>query len=205
MSKVKCPGCDRQIGLKESHFGRKLQCKCGQVFRAPEKPAEQPVHTAPSQLPPIQFTCPTCMTVLQVDANLAGKLSACPCGAHVPVPHANGPLGIPAADPFGFPASNQIGVQPVALQSSIPPPQVTSPYRSTGTSATKPRKRKRRKAAATQTSGNSIFEGEIIGGIAMMVGAVVWFVVGLAAGYIFFYPPILFFIGLGTLIKGLID
>jgi hypothetical protein len=36
-----------------------------------------------------------------------------------------------------------------------------------------------------------------------MLGATVWFVVGLAADRIFFYPPILFIIGLISVIKGL--
>ena len=42
-----------------------------------------------------------------------------------------------------------------------------------------------------------------IAGILMMVGAVVWFVVGLSLDIIFFYPPILFIIGLIAFIKGL--
>lgn len=45
----------------------------------------------------------------------------------------------------------------------------------------------------------------MLGGIVMIVIAVVWFFVGLAGGYIFFYPPILFFIGLYALIKGMAD
>lgn len=40
-------------------------------------------------------------------------------------------------------------------------------------------------------------------GIAMMVGAVIWFVVGYMNGTIFIYPPILFIIGLVSMIKGL--
>jgi hypothetical protein len=44
----------------------------------------------------------------------------------------------------------------------------------------------------------------IIGGILMIVIAVVWFVVGyFAADRIFFYPPILFVIGLLSIVKGL--
>jgi len=42
----------------------------------------------------------------------------------------------------------------------------------------------------------------MLGGIAMVVIAVVWFFGGLAAGYIFFYPPILFAIGVFAIIKG---
>ena len=43
----------------------------------------------------------------------------------------------------------------------------------------------------------------IWGGIGMMVGAVVWFVLGWMAGRIFFYPPILFVLGLVSLGKGI--
>jgi hypothetical protein len=43
----------------------------------------------------------------------------------------------------------------------------------------------------------------MLGGIAMIAIALVWFFVGLAADRIFFYPPILFVIGVYALIKGL--
>ena len=42
----------------------------------------------------------------------------------------------------------------------------------------------------------------VAGGVIMIVIAIVWFVLGLAAGRIFFYPPILLIIGLVALIKG---
>ncbi len=51
-------------------------------------------------------------------------------------------------------------------------------------------------------SGRGLNAG-IGGGIVMMVVAVVWFVVGLHAHLIFFYPPILFVIGAGAFLKGL--
>lgn len=37
----------------------------------------------------------------------------------------------------------------------------------------------------------------------MMLGAIVWFVLGLMGGVIFFYPPILLIIGLVSLIGGI--
>ncbi len=43
----------------------------------------------------------------------------------------------------------------------------------------------------------------VLGGIIMISIAIVWFFGGLAVGYIFFYPPILFLIGLYALLKGL--
>lgn len=48
----------------------------------------------------------------------------------------------------------------------------------------------------------SISPGKIALGLLMMLGAVVWFVLGLAADKIFFYPPILFLFGIGSVIKG---
>ncbi len=49
---------------------------------------------------------------------------------------------------------------------------------------------------------NGIEHG-MMGGIAMMVIAVVWFGLGWMAGIIFYYPPILFLIGVFGLLKGL--
>lgn len=51
--------------------------------------------------------------------------------------------------------------------------------------------------------GDRIVNGGVLSGIGMMAGAAIWFFAGLAAGYIFFYPPILFLIGFGTFLKGL--
>jgi hypothetical protein len=42
-----------------------------------------------------------------------------------------------------------------------------------------------------------------LGGLAMMGIAVLWFFVGLACGVIFYYPPILFVIGLVGFFRGL--
>ena len=44
----------------------------------------------------------------------------------------------------------------------------------------------------------------VLGGITMMVIAVVWFGVGWMAGFVFFYPPILFLFGLFAFFKGLL-
>jgi hypothetical protein len=45
----------------------------------------------------------------------------------------------------------------------------------------------------------------VVGGVIMILIAVVWFFAGLAADRIFFYPPILFFIGLYAVVKGLAE
>lgn len=44
--------------------------------------------------------------------------------------------------------------------------------------------------------GERMTTGGGIKGLLMMAGAAIWFFVGLAAGYIYFYPPVMFVIGL---------
>ncbi len=65
----------------------------------------------------------------------------------------------------------------------------------------------RRKAEETRENGGASLEGRIFnggfwGGLLAMVVAVLWFVIGLMDDIIFFYPPILFVIGLGAMFKG---
>lgn len=55
-------------------------------------------------------------------------------------------------------------------------------------------------AAGKETSAA---RGPMLTGILMMVGALVWFFGGLAAGIIFYYPPILFILGLVSFFKGM--
>lgn len=64
----------------------------------------------------------------------------------------------------------------------------------------------RRKDQEIIDSNNSLSPNTnagIIWGIIMMAGAVVWFVLGYMAGYIFFYPPVLLIIGLIAVFKGI--
>ena len=46
-------------------------------------------------------------------------------------------------------------------------------------------------------------EKGVVGGLTMIIIAVIWFAAGYEAGYIFYYPPILFIIGVYAVIKGL--
>jgi phage FluMu protein Com len=52
-------------------------------------------------------------------------------------------------------------------------------------------------------SGSSVNWGVMGTGILMMVGAAVWFVVGLMGDVIFYYPPVLFVLGIISFFKGL--
>ena len=59
--------------------------------------------------------------------------------------------------------------------------------------------------AANARPSWSGMNGSVITGILMMVGAVVWFVGGLAFGIIFFKPPVLFVLGFIALVKGIVS
>jgi hypothetical protein len=66
-----------------------------------------------------------------------------------------------------------------------------------------------RKTREHQRGGHSLERQALgmgaIGGVLLCVVAVVWFFIGLKAGIIFFYPPILFCIGIYGIITGLYD
>ncbi len=66
-----------------------------------------------------------------------------------------------------------------------------------------PRERRPRSGGKRRRSGPLIVVSpEIITGCLMMLGALIWFFAGLAAGYIFFYPPVLFVLGVLAVIRG---
>lgn len=66
----------------------------------------------------------------------------------------------------------------------------------------RPIRRKKKPAASSGGGGFGTTTAGLWGGLAMMVLAIVWFVLGLYGGRIFFYPPILFVLGLIAFIKG---
>ncbi len=64
--------------------------------------------------------------------------------------------------------------------------------------------------AESEERDNGFFAAEreginngVVGGIFMIVIALLWFFIGWAAGYIFFYPPILGVIGVYAVLKGI--
>ncbi|MBM3997629.1 MAG: hypothetical protein FJ303_26295 [Planctomycetes bacterium] len=76
------------------------------------------------------------------------------------------------------------------------------------------RRRSRRERSEAQSESSSYhgggaagwaFNGGVLGGLAAMIIAVVWFVVGLSYDRIFFYPPILFIAGPVGFFRGLLN
>ncbi|MFL5328902.1 MAG: hypothetical protein ACJ8C4_08290 [Gemmataceae bacterium] len=163
---------------------------------------------------PINVTC-DCGRSLRVKDECAGHKVRCPeCKNPVPVPafadqgdddavnllldDSTPTPALPRQFEIPRPAAR---VSPLPLNRPASSPQPSKPMnlaQLTRPVPPKPPRRKQRERTKTSFAVNP----SIVSGILMMLGAVVWFVAGLAAGYIFFYPPILFVLGIGAIIKG---
>ncbi len=165
---------------------------------------------------PIIVTC-DCGAKLRAQDEHAGKKTRCPrCGALLVIPADGGdrppdvePVeeepprrGVVAPPPAPRPSRASYGVS----QEDEPAPRrrpARDPLNFDDEDDDKPRRpRPRPRPRPTGGDGWGINAG-VGGGILMMVIAIIWFVVGLMFDWVFFYPPILFIIGLIALIKGL--
>lgn len=173
---------------------------------------------------PITFECP-CGTQLRVADEFAGQQAKCPaCEAVVPVPAAR------SEEPEGPKKRSAVARRVAERDEDEDRPRDRRRSREDEEEDDRPRRReeddgrprfgKRRitddgsaqewkakdeTVAKSRSVEGKVANGGIVGGIVAMVIAVVWFVVGFAAGRIFFYPPILFIIGLVGFIRGLIE
>ncbi|MGV3484665.1 MAG: hypothetical protein ACO1RT_09635 [Planctomycetaceae bacterium] len=175
--------------------------------------------------------CRSCGKSLQIDDKFVGKQVKCPCSAVLTVPGAAAVMA-PAAAAAAARPNRANGGQPAATAFGIDRAQMSSlfgeltendmvvkgqstdtkagkkqkdplaayqPAASKSSSTTKPKATSG--SAKTRSAGG---KGTLVTGILMMVGAVVWFVVGYAGGVIFFYPPVLFVLGLIAVVKALL-
>ena len=166
--------------------------------------------------------CPSCGKKLTVPRSTAGKQGRCPACKHVflleaptadvavaadLVPLDDGALAPLSADPFGAAGSSDYTLQPA------PPANYPnySPYApATGTlpgqqTIPNPYAPSAAPAPASDSGGGWGINAGIGGGLLLMLLAVVWFFGALfLADRIFFYPPIMFIIGVIAFIKGLV-
>lgn len=178
----------------------------------------------------VSVVCPSCNKRLLVPGTSLGKQGRCPAcqtvftleqmweAEAVPTPANNGFGGFgqsndvwgpatPAANSFGSPSNTLLNnnsnddyqLQPAAnnFAANNYAPTVSSPYASPQYNSTPASYQ-----SPTPAKGQ-FWDSSVLGGIALMVIAVVWFFGGLAVNIIFFYPPILFIIGLVALVKGI--
>lgn len=172
-----CPSCQQKLRVPVSAAGKMLKCKCGSAFRAPGGSA------APAPVPqPVAAANP-----------YAAPAVKAPAGSQS--------LGGAEQPPYDDPWSD--------LESNSSPSAVFHAGQGKQAAKAKPNSHL---ASARQELGGEVGGGDdggsgmaaILSGIVMMVVAVVWFVGALMAGWIFFYPPVLFVLGLISVIKGVL-
>ncbi|MEM7474059.1 MAG: hypothetical protein AAF483_03645 [Planctomycetota bacterium] len=195
-----------------------IQCTCGKVMKTPASAAGKTVR------------CPGCQATLQVP----GGPTAAPAPAAAPDPFGTSdPYAAGGMPDLSSDFSNQqddwLGALPPADNAPASALQQdfyagsggggggASPYSNSATSSKKASAnrylaqaeedivRQESYAAQQEPEEGSMWDAGAITGILMMLGAVVWFVGGLAVGYIFFYPPILFIAGLFSFARALFD
>lgn len=176
---------------------------------------------------PIAFAC-ACGKTLQVSDELAGRQVKCPSCNGVAVAPTQQPAFEVIADataPLVPPQAPQAAPRGRAIDPSGPaegqfqrskeaPSSGKGGFELTGGEGDRPKEKRptpndegdrpRKDGEKPKHFGleRKVLSGGVAGGLLAMVIAVVWFVAGLAADRIFFYPPVLFVLGLVAAAKG---
>jgi hypothetical protein len=183
---VVCPSCNKRLLVPAGTLGKQGRCPaCQTVFTLEQMWEAEAVAPAPSTFPSLT------------------PLAPAPAAYAPPPANAWGATAQPAANPWGSPAPAAKSTYDdddfkgdYNLQAA--PPVVANPYASptytpvsTGSSYQRPKQK------------GEFWSSSVMGGLLLMVIAVVWFFGGLALNRIFFYPTIMFIIGFVTFFKGL--
>ena len=150
---------------------------------------------------PVNFSC-ACGQPLVTAVHFAGLSVPCPrCGEQAVVPEP----GTAPTNPQPWAHGTAVAVKPRVRGTDDP----DNPFGFVDPAANARERERQAREGPPQAGGGSL-EGSllnagVLGGMLAMIIAVVWFVVGLAGDVIFFYPPILFVIGLVAFGKGLMQ
>lgn len=198
--------CGRKLRVPKSAKAKTAKCPCGEAFEIPPLHSKLPPQKdsgsqkfsgspttatpVPTAIPvAIPTAIPTAIPMNDVGTDWEKDIPAAPYGVGVPVYQEAVPLN--SANHFG---SSNFTSNPYSYSASQPSSEV-NPYLAQAI----------QERSSSPGRGESYFDGTVIGGIVAMLIAVVWFVGGLSAGYIFFYPPVMFVLGLIAVIRGLLD
>lgn len=174
---VTCNACSTTLRVPEKYWGKKIRCpQCKETIAVP------------------------------AGATASAGVSKAPSSTSTKAPASAATKAPPATDDVDFLDDSAFldDENPYADDAAAPlsaPPRVGKSSKSSKSS--KPDPKAKAGGGAFGMEKKMVGSG-ILGGIGLMVGAVVWFVLGLMADRIFFYPPIMFIIGLVAVIKGLI-
>lgn len=159
---------------------------------------------------PIAFDC-ACGRHFSVSDEYAGKRTKCPsCAAQLVVPTPE-------------PAFDEDAAYRALMDGPEPEPERTLARSALATEPNEPAPKPKPKIPALEKrrgvpsapradeyareparGGGIHISSGVLGGCAMMLGAVVWFGLGWAAGIIYFSPPVLFVFGLVAVVRGLL-
>lgn len=196
---VRCQ-CGKRFMAKPHLAGKRVACpSCGSTITIP---ARQP----PTTPAPVTVVACQCGQRFSVKPNVAGKKVRCTvCQQPIQVP-----------DRFDASLAPQVAsLQPQQANDELwdDLPTLAAAASSSPTDATLTATRT---SVANQLMANARAEqlerkknldswgtGQIISGVAMTLGATIWFGTGLLVGRIFFYPPIMFVAGAIALINGI--
>lgn len=178
-----CPKCMQRLSVPASAAGQVTACPCGAKIRVPQAPAA-PAND-PYALPAEHGGMDELDQLDEIGLEPMGNDSFANAGLDnqyglSPLEHSGGD-----ANAYGVPTG-----QPAYLQPSKP------------MGGGRKIVRKPREQESGGTGGGFGINSSVLSGIGMMIGALVWFFGGLALNIFFVYPPILFFIGLFTMISG---
>ena len=201
---AQCGTCSTKFRVPAQYAGRKVRCpKCQEPVLVPGTTVTVSVTTpqAKTAVVPARSQAKPVVTPLPKKLPAVSKSPARP-----QPPVVSEEEEIPTLEPLEEPNSdNPFEGLDDDLNSATPMRGLPPKVKSVKKKKKKPRSGLQHDDEDKPRTGGFTTDSSMLKGIGMMVGAVVWFVVGLAFGYIFFYPPILFIIGLVTFFKGLFN
>jgi hypothetical protein len=159
-------------------------CKCGKLLRVKDELAGRKVR------------CPECQGAVVVPPAVPTKSAAEADDAQVrtSVTGTPGKVKAKGPPPLEDAAHNERPkAKPVARKTAQDADDEDEPP---------PRSIRKKSRSKSGYSGFAVSPSIVVGAL-MMLGAIVWFCAGMALDIIFFYPPIMFVLGLISFVKGL--
>lgn len=183
---VVCPQCGKGLTLPASAAGKSGRCpSCTHVFRLPELVAATAV-SEPALAP---------LSPFEDEAGPDYQLQALPPAPFGPPQAGYSPAGYPQQPGYAPPGN---AFQPTAANAFDPHMPAINTHAPATSANANPSKYNH--GFGLEQRG---WDAGMVGGLVMMLIGGVWFFGGLAVGYIFFYAPILFVIGLVGFVRGL--
>ena len=187
-----CQACGTKLRMPAGSAGKLIKCRCGNTFRNEQGTAAAPAVAA------VVSPSPSSKASSALD-----ELSPTPAASSGESLWDDLPV---AQTPAYQPARPAPVAQPRAVGAPARPgshPQSKSAQANEYLARAHAEEREQRRRSVDQgKSDEPVFDGGMISGMVMMIVAVVWFFGGLLVGIIWFYPPILFVLGLITFIGG---